>query len=82
MARALVDVAAELPGDEAGAALRDVALDLSGLDFLDIAGARALAGAVRALGERGVALRLVGARRSPARCLELFGLSSGPAERP
>jgi anti-anti-sigma factor len=72
VARALVDVAADVSGD--------VVLDLSGLEFLDIAGARALAGAVRLLAGRGIAVRLVGARRSPARCLELFGLSAGPVE--
>ena len=64
--RALVDVACETPGE--------VVLDLSGLRFLDVAGARALARATRLLRGADVHLRLVGAPRTPARCLALFGL--------
>jgi anti-anti-sigma factor len=64
--RALVDVARETPGE--------VVLDLSGLRFLDVAGARALARATRLLRGADVQLRLVGAPRTPARCLALFGL--------
>jgi anti-anti-sigma factor len=64
--RALVDVACDAPGE--------VVLDLSGLRFLDVAGARALARATRLLREADVRLRLVGAPRTPARCLALFGL--------
>ena len=64
--RALVDVACDAPGE--------VVLDLSGLRFLDVAGARALARATRLLRGADVQLRLVGAPRTPARCLALFGL--------
>jgi anti-anti-sigma factor len=71
VARALVDVAGDGPAD--------VVVDLADLVFLDIAGARALARAVQLLAERGVRLWLVGARRSPARCLALVGLPDGPA---
>jgi anti-anti-sigma factor len=69
--RALVDVARDAPGE--------VVLDLSELDFLDVAGARMLASAVRLLGEVGVELRIVGSRRLAGRCLELFDLSGGQA---
>ncbi|WP_448612577.1 MEDS domain-containing protein [Modestobacter sp. URMC 112] len=69
--RALVDVARDAPGD--------VVLDLADLDFLDVAGARMLANAVRMLADVGVDLRIIGARRLAGRCLELFDLSGGPA---
>jgi anti-anti-sigma factor len=69
--RALVDVASAEPGE--------VVLDLAGLAFLDVAGARALAVATQELGAMGVRLRLVGARRLIRRCLGLFGLPDGPA---
>ncbi|MGY1743319.1 MULTISPECIES: MEDS domain-containing protein [unclassified Blastococcus] len=72
VARALADVVADARGE--------VELDLADLEFLDVAGARAIAGVARRLAARGVRLRLVGARRSAARCLALFGLSAGPAE--
>lgn len=68
---ALVDLACATPGE--------VVLDLSDLDFLDVAGARMLARAVRLLAEVGVELRPVGARRAVARCLELFDLVDGQA---
>jgi anti-anti-sigma factor len=64
--RALVDVAGDAPGE--------VVRDLSGLRFLDVAGARALARATRLLRGVDVHLRLVGAPRTAARCLALFGL--------
>ena len=67
--RALADVVCETPGE--------VVLDLSGLRFLDVAGARALARATRLLRGADVQLRLVGAPRTPARCLALFGLAGG-----
>jgi anti-anti-sigma factor len=67
--RALVDVACDAPGE--------VVLDLSGLRFLDVAGARALARATRLLRGADVHLRLVGAPRTAARCLALFGLGGG-----
>jgi anti-anti-sigma factor len=67
--RALVDVARDTPGE--------VVLDLSGLRFLDVAGARALARATRLLRGADVDLRLVGAPRTAARCLALFGLGGG-----
>jgi anti-anti-sigma factor len=69
--RALVDVARDEPGE--------VVLDLADLEFLDVAGARMLASAVRLLGEVGVDLRMVRARRSVGRCLELFDLADGQA---
>jgi anti-anti-sigma factor len=61
---ALVDVAGDVPGE--------LELDLSDLAFLDVAGARALAGAGRDLAGRGIALRVTGARRHLRRCLDLF----------
>lgn len=69
--RALVDVARDAPGE--------VVLDLADLEFLDVAGARMLASAVRLLGEVGVHLRLVRAPRPVGRCLELFDLADGQA---
>ena len=66
---ALVDLACGAPGE--------VVLDLSDLDFLDVAGARMLARAVRLLAEVGVELRLAGARRPVDRCLELFDAVNG-----
>jgi anti-anti-sigma factor len=69
--RALVDVARDAPGE--------VVLDLADLEFLDVAGARMLASAVRLLGEVGVELRMVRARRPVGRCLELFDLADGQA---
>jgi anti-anti-sigma factor len=69
--RALVDVASAEHGE--------VVLDLAGLSFLDVAGARALAMAARELEGTGVRLRLVGGHRLVLRCLELFGLGDGPA---
>lgn len=51
----------------------EAVLDLSALEFLDVAGARALADAQAALAAAGVTLRLTGARRVVTRCLELFG---------
>ncbi|MGY1773792.1 MEDS domain-containing protein [Blastococcus sp. SYSU D00813] len=75
-ARALLDVAGD-PHPDGGP--RDVVVDLAGLEFLDVAGARALAATVLELDVRGVRVRLVRARRSPRRVLEMFGLSAGPA---
>jgi anti-anti-sigma factor len=69
--RALVDVTRDAPGE--------VVLDLTDLDFLDVAGARMLATAVRMLGEVGVHLRMVRASRAVGRCLELFDLADGQA---
>jgi anti-anti-sigma factor len=69
--RALVDVARGAPGE--------VVLDLADLEFLDVAGARMLASAVRLLGEVGVELRMVRAQRIVGRCLELFDLADGQA---
>lgn len=77
VARALLDVCGDPPPD---GGVRDVVLDLAGLEFLDVAGARALAATVLELDVRGVRVRLVGARRSPRRVLELFGVSAAPAE--
>lgn len=71
--RALVDVARTTPGE--------VVLDLSDLRFLDVAGARALARAARALRDAGVQLRLVRVPRVAARCLDLFGLGGGGGQR-
>ncbi|MGY1784403.1 MEDS domain-containing protein [Geodermatophilus sp. SYSU D00698] len=72
VATALVDVAGDTPGE--------LVLDLADLGFLDVAGARALAGAARELAARGIDLRPVAARRNVLRCLELFGLEpSGTA---
>ncbi|RBY83303.1 MEDS domain-containing protein [Blastococcus sp. TF02A-26] len=71
VARALLDVAGSRPGV--------LDLDLTDLTFLDVAGARALARTVAELAGRGVVVRLVGAQRSPARCLALFGLNAEPA---
>jgi len=72
--RALVDVARDAPGE--------VVLDLADLDFLDVAGARMLATAVRLLDEVGVDLRMVRAQRPVLRCLELFDLTGGPTACP
>jgi anti-anti-sigma factor len=69
--RALVDVTRDAPGE--------VVLDLADLEFLDVAGARMLATAVRLLGEVGVHLQMVRARRPVGRCLELFDLADGQA---
>ena len=69
--RALVDVTRDAPGE--------VVLDLADLEFLDVAGARMLATAVRLLGEVGVDLRMVRAQRPVGRCLELFDLADGQA---
>ncbi|WP_106277406.1 MEDS domain-containing protein [Geodermatophilus tzadiensis] len=68
---ALVDVA----GDGSG----ELVLDLSDLDFLDVAGGRALYGARRDLAARGIRLRLAGAPRHVRRCLGLFDLAVEPA---
>ncbi|MGC1213449.1 MAG: MEDS domain-containing protein [Micromonospora sp.] len=68
----LVDDMFPALADLAWAAPGEVVLDLSDLHFLDVAGARMLALLVRRLAEVGVELRLVGPRRSVARCLELF----------
>ena len=70
VATALVDVAESVAGGVPG----ELVLDLADLDFLDVAGARALDGAVRELAGRGTRVRLVGARRGVRRCLDLFGL--------
>jgi anti-anti-sigma factor len=67
--RALVDVAGGAPGE--------VALDLSDVRYLDVAGARALARATQVLRAADVHLRIVRAPRVAARCLELFGLGGG-----
>jgi anti-anti-sigma factor len=67
--RALVDVARDAPGE--------VVLDLADLEFLDIAGARALATAAGRLAEVGVHLRVVRARRLVRRSLALFDLVDG-----
>ncbi|MGY1794309.1 MEDS domain-containing protein [Geodermatophilus sp. SYSU D00525] len=67
VATALVDVAGDTPGE--------LVLDLTDLDFLDVAGARALAGAAQELSARGIDLQPVGARRNVRRCLELFDLA-------
>jgi anti-anti-sigma factor len=69
--RALLDIAREAPGE--------VVLDLAGLEFLDIAGARMLATAAHLLAEVGVQLRMVRARRLVGRCLELFDVAESPA---
>ncbi len=69
LARALVDVAGDTPGE--------VVLDLSDLRFLDVAGARALARATQVLHGADVHLRLVRVPRTAARCLGLFGLDGG-----
>ena len=47
----------------------EVVLDLSGCDFVDATGYRLLADESRHAGERGVALRLVGARAEVVRVL-------------
>jgi anti-anti-sigma factor len=77
---ALVDVAGELAGagEAAGSAPGELVLDVSDLDFLDVAGGRALHGAARDLAGRGIGLRLTGARRHVRRCLDLFGLAAEP----
>ncbi|RFU21647.1 MEDS domain-containing protein [Geodermatophilus marinus] len=84
LVRALVDVAGAAPGEgyppegsrrdgpRRDGPRREVVLDLSDLDFLDVAGARGLVTAGRRLAEAGTGLRLVGARRLVRRCLELF----------
>jgi anti-sigma B factor antagonist len=51
-----------------------VCLDLSGLEFLDSAGARVLATATRMAAEGGVELRTTGARADVARVLGFTGL--------
>ncbi|WP_448639558.1 MEDS domain-containing protein [Geodermatophilus sp. URMC 63] len=66
VATALTDVAGGTPGE--------LVLDLTDLRFLDVAGARALEGAVRELAARGTRVRMTGARRAVLRCLDLFGL--------
>lgn len=78
VARALLDVA----GHAADGGPREVVLDLADLEFLDVAGARALAATVLELDVQGVHVRLVGARRSPRRVLEMFDLPLPPAEQP
>jgi anti-anti-sigma factor len=65
----LVDVACAGPGE--------VVLDLSGLRFLDVAGARALARATQVLRAADVHLRMGRVPRVAARCLGLFGLGGG-----
>lgn len=65
---ALVDVAGDGPGA--------LELDLAGLEFLDVAGGRALWSARRALAGRGIDLRLVAPSRSVRRCLDLFDLAA------
>jgi anti-anti-sigma factor len=67
--RALVDIACAAPGE--------VVLDLADLEFLDVAGARMLAGAVRLLAEVGVQVRVIGAQGLVGRCLELFDMAHG-----
>ncbi|SFT57044.1 anti-anti-sigma factor [Geodermatophilus amargosae] len=73
VATALVDVAGDAPGE--------VVVDLSGLAFLDVAGARALHSAAGELAGRGIALRLAGAHRSVRRCLDLFDLDLSGSEQ-
>ncbi len=73
---ALVDLAGELP---AGHRPGEVVLDVSDLDFLDVAGGRALHGARSDLAGCGIGLRLTGARRHLRRCLDLFDLVAEPA---
>ncbi|WP_218104868.1 STAS domain-containing protein [Micromonospora mirobrigensis] len=63
---ALVDLTGGSPGE--------VVLDLTDLEFLDAAGARMLARAVRLLAQTGVRLRLIRPRRTVSHCLELFDL--------
>ena len=72
---ALVDLAGELPAGLPG----EVVLDVSDLDFLDVAGGRALEGARSDLAGSGIGLRLTGARRHVRRCLDLFDLVAEPA---
>jgi anti-anti-sigma factor len=69
--RVLVDIAGDAPGE--------VVLDLGGLDFLDVSGARMLATAERLLAGTGVRLRCVRAQRLPRLCLDLFDLADGEA---
>ncbi|MFZ5872777.1 MAG: MEDS domain-containing protein [Actinomycetota bacterium] len=49
-------------------------IDLSSLDFIDVAGTRTLARAVARMVDDGRELRVHGARSASRRCLELFGL--------
>ncbi len=73
---ALVDLAGELPP---GHLPGEVELDLSDLDFIDVAGGRALHGARDDLAGCGIGLRVTGARRHVRRCLDLFDLVPEPA---
>ena len=75
---ALVDVAGDGSGDGSGTGPGELVLDLSDLDFLDVAGGRALYGAQRDLAARGIRLRLAEAPGHVRRCLELFDLAVEP----
>ena len=70
LCRVLVATAREVADDV-------LVLDLAGLSFLDVAGARALVGAGDALGAAGIRLRLARPQRLPARVLALFGHAVG-----
>jgi anti-anti-sigma factor len=59
----------------------DVAVDLTGLAFLDLAGARALAQAVAVFRAAGRRLQVRGAHRNASRCLELVGVATDEEER-
>jgi anti-anti-sigma factor len=59
----------------------DLVVDLTGLAFLDLAGARVLAQAVAAFRAVGRQLRLHGAPRNANRCLELVGVATEQAEQ-
>ena len=87
----VLDVTGEVDATSAGdlrsvlEAVQDVTggplvLDLHGLDFIDVAGARALARAEARVVDSGRPTGVRGARASVRRCLELFGLSSGDGE--
>jgi anti-anti-sigma factor len=70
---ALFDLACAAPGE--------VELDLSSLDFLDLAGARSLARTARLLTEVGVRLRPVSAQPLVARVLSLADLRTAETTR-
>jgi anti-anti-sigma factor len=78
--RTLTDDVFEALVHQAGGARDEIVLDLSGLTFLDVAGARMLTRAVAVLGEAGVRLRLVRPRRLVARALALFDVDAGQVE--
>ncbi len=82
VATALVDAAGGVAGGVDGGVPGELVLDLAELHFLDVAGARALDGAVRELAGRGIRVRLVEARRAVRRCLDLFGLEAEGGEVP